>query len=90
MIYVEQDLKSSMIEGLRGQGVLAWFGPVVCFSVLVGLSLDYDIFLLERVHEYRLMGFNDQVLRVWSEVAGRQGGREAGRQEEREAQRQAA
>ena len=44
---------------------MAWFGPVVCFSVLVGLSLDYDIFLLERVHEYRLMGFSDTAAVFW-------------------------
>ena len=32
--------------------------PVMSFSILVGLGLDYDIFLLSRVVEYRDAGFD--------------------------------
>eukprot|EP01079_Euglenida_sp_SAG-EU17-18_P011893 gene11893-2169_t len=47
-----------------GQGCLYWFPPVLTFSVLVGLSLDYDIFLLTRVAEYHSVGMstNDAIL----------------------------
>jgi len=30
------------------------------FSILVGLGLDYDVFLFSRVYEYRLAGFNNR------------------------------
>ncbi|KAJ8601504.1 hypothetical protein CTAYLR_006731 [Chrysophaeum taylorii] len=44
----------------RGSGV-HWLAPLVCFSIVVGLALDYDVFLLARVHEYRfLRGLDDR------------------------------
>eukprot|EP00403_Amphidinium_massartii_P001835 CAMPEP_0178384576 /NCGR_PEP_ID=MMETSP0689_2-20121128/7585_1 /TAXON_ID=160604 /ORGANISM="Amphidinium massartii, Strain CS-259" /LENGTH=797 /DNA_ID=CAMNT_0020004825 /DNA_START=116 /DNA_END=2509 /DNA_ORIENTATION=+ len=30
-----------------------WMLPVICFSIVVGICLDYDIFLLSRVTEFR-------------------------------------
>lgn len=41
----------------RGRGV-AWLAPLICFSIIVGLALDYDVFLLARVHEYRFLRRN--------------------------------
>eukprot|EP00727_Mastigamoeba_balamuthi_P002539 m51a1_g12282 hypothetical protein (852) ;mRNA; r:243005-245946 len=35
---------------------LYWFTPVGTFVILVGLSLDYDIFLYGRIYENRAMG----------------------------------
>lgn len=34
--------------------------PVLCFPILVGLGLDYHIFLLARVVEYRSHGYSDR------------------------------
>ena len=31
----------------------------MAFSILVGLGLDYDIFLLTRIREYRMLGVSD-------------------------------
>jgi hypothetical protein len=31
--------------------------PVMSFSILVGLALDYDIFLMSRVVEFRRLGW---------------------------------
>jgi len=39
---------------------LYWLIPVMCFSILVGLGLDYDIFLLSRIIEYRKLGYDDR------------------------------
>jgi predicted RND superfamily exporter protein len=39
------------------QTPLYWFTPIFSFSIVVGLGLDYDIFLLSRIHEYRDAGF---------------------------------
>jgi len=35
---------------------ICWLVPVITFPVLVGLGLDYDVFLLTRVYELRLSG----------------------------------
>lgn len=44
---------------LAGSGAMCWLVPVMAFSILVGLGLDYDIFLLTRIREYRAMGVAD-------------------------------
>ena len=31
---------------------IAWLAPLLCFTIVVGLALDYDVFLLARVHEF--------------------------------------
>lgn len=57
-VWVYQDgvLDGLHFAGLRGSGSLSWISPVMCFSVLVGLGLDYDVFLLSRIIEYRKGG----------------------------------
>jgi len=47
-------------SNLDGSHALYWLIPVMCFSILVGLGLDYDIFLFSRVVEYRKLGYHDQ------------------------------
>lgn len=44
--------------GLPGlsEVTISWVSPVMVFGVAVGLSLDYEIFLLERIVEYRIRG----------------------------------
>ncbi|KAJ4458751.1 putative MmpL efflux pump [Paratrimastix pyriformis] len=37
-----------------------WFVPIMGFSIVVGLGLDYDIFLFSRVYEYRKRGYGDR------------------------------
>ena len=37
-----------------------WIIPIMSFSILVGLALDYDIFLISRVVEYRRKGWSDR------------------------------
>jgi len=44
---------------LSGQGALTWSAPVLAFPIMVGLGLDYDIFLLGRILEYRLAAYTD-------------------------------
>jgi RND superfamily putative drug exporter len=40
-------------------GLLQWTIPVMAFSIICGLALDYGIFLLTRIREYRQNGFAD-------------------------------
>lgn len=46
-------------------GALAWIVPVMCFSVLVGLGLDYDVFLISRIVEYRKRGLSNRAAIVY-------------------------
>lgn len=44
------------MPGVAGAGALSWIAPIMCFSIVVGLGLDYDVFLICRVMEYRKLG----------------------------------
>ena len=35
---------------------MCWLVPIMAFSILIGLALDYDVFLVSRVVEFRLEG----------------------------------
>jgi len=37
-----------------------WIIPIMSFSILVGLALDYDILLISRLIEYRKLGWSDR------------------------------
>eukprot|EP00929_Paragymnodinium_shiwhaense_P064690 TRINITY_DN32442_c0_g1_i1.p1 TRINITY_DN32442_c0_g1~~TRINITY_DN32442_c0_g1_i1.p1 ORF type:complete len:862 (+),score=118.06 TRINITY_DN32442_c0_g1_i1:93-2678(+) len=39
---------------------VSWPVPVLCFTILAGLCLDYDIFVLNSISEFRLAGFSDR------------------------------
>lgn len=43
---------------------VSWLPPVMSFSIIVGLGLDYDVFLISRVYEYRLEGNTDHAAAV--------------------------
>lgn len=34
-----------------------WFCPIISFSIVVGISLDYDCFLITRITEFRRAGY---------------------------------
>ncbi|ETO23039.1 MmpL efflux pump, partial [Reticulomyxa filosa] len=49
------------LEGLHWSAVgntqgLYWLSPVMTITILIGLALDYDVFLFARVYEYRVHG----------------------------------
>jgi RND superfamily putative drug exporter len=49
-----------------------WDIPVICFSIIVGLALDYDCFLITRIAEYRGDGYTAQasILKAVYDTAG--------------------
>ena len=51
-------LEWTHIPGLKSFGAIEWLPPLVVLPILVGCALDYDIFLLVRVHEYRKTGLS--------------------------------
>lgn len=59
-VYEDGALNWVGFDAFSGQyGAISWFAPVMAFSVCVGLGLDYDVFIISRIHEYRLRGFSD-------------------------------
>ena len=38
-------------------GEFCWLVPITTFSIVVGLALDYDVFLVSRILEFRLKGY---------------------------------
>jgi len=54
LTYQEGMLNWTRVPGLTAEfHALPWISPVVCFSIVVGICLDYDIFLLSRITEFR-------------------------------------
>eukprot|EP00548_Thalassiothrix_antarctica_P011670 CAMPEP_0194161050 /NCGR_PEP_ID=MMETSP0152-20130528/78728_1 /TAXON_ID=1049557 /ORGANISM="Thalassiothrix antarctica, Strain L6-D1" /LENGTH=350 /DNA_ID=CAMNT_0038870799 /DNA_START=1011 /DNA_END=2059 /DNA_ORIENTATION=- len=37
---------------------ISWLVPIMAFSIIVGLALDYDVFLVSRIWEYRSSGMD--------------------------------
>ena len=55
-----QDSFKVLTPSLSNSKGLYWIIPVLSFSVLVGLALDYDIFLMSRVADFRARGWSDR------------------------------
>eukprot|EP00471_Norrisiella_sphaerica_P009129 CAMPEP_0184493164 /NCGR_PEP_ID=MMETSP0113_2-20130426/25278_1 /TAXON_ID=91329 /ORGANISM="Norrisiella sphaerica, Strain BC52" /LENGTH=1300 /DNA_ID=CAMNT_0026878333 /DNA_START=331 /DNA_END=4233 /DNA_ORIENTATION=+ len=56
MVVLLQDIA---IPGSQQDG-MHFIVPIIITPALVGLTLDYDLFLLVRIHEYRLEGYSTQ------------------------------
>lgn len=52
-VYEDGILDGLNFSGLAGNVALSWFSPILSFSVVVGLGLDYDVFLISRIQEFR-------------------------------------
>eukprot|EP00047_Mylnosiga_fluctuans_P005590 m.241395 g.241395 ORF g.241395 m.241395 type:complete len:828 (-) comp13839_c0_seq1:140-2623(-) len=59
-VYEDNILNFMQLGGVTGLGALYWIPPILSFSICVGLGLDYDIFLLTRILEYRHAGMSDR------------------------------
>jgi len=63
MVYQPGDAQNAfavLTPSLNHSSGLYWIIPIMSFSILVGLALDYDIFLMSRVVEFRRMGWSDR------------------------------
>ena len=56
LIYQDHGLSIDFLTTRTADRGVSWLAPLLCFTIVVGLGLDYDIFFLARVHEYRFVG----------------------------------
>lgn len=60
-----------ILDFTRPDGIIP-FVPVILFSTLFGLSMDYEVFLLSRIREeYRRLGDNEEAVALGLEKTGR-------------------
>lgn len=55
-----QDAFAVLTPSILDSTGIYWIIPIMSFSILVGLALDYDIFLMSRMVEFRKMGWSDR------------------------------
>merc|ERR1712087_825821 len=56
MTYQHGMLDALGVEAFANTDGLYWLIPVMTVTILIGLALDYDVFLFARICEYRVMG----------------------------------
>jgi len=60
LVYEDGVLGWTGLGGVEAVGGVVWLSPVYTLTIILGLALDYTIFLYARVREYRLDGFGDR------------------------------
>ena len=56
----ETSLFYGIFPALEANEHLFWMTPIMCFSIILGLGLDYDIFVIERVKAYVWLGYTEK------------------------------
>ena len=60
-VYQDGAFASLNFRGFHPTGNgLCWIPPVLSFPILIGFGLDYHIFLLSRIVDFRLRRFSDR------------------------------
>lgn len=58
LVFQDGVLNWTSIQALTSIGdELCWLVPIMAFTIVVGLTLHYDVFLTSRILEYRLEGY---------------------------------
>ncbi|MHB0914724.1 MAG: MMPL family transporter [Thermoleophilia bacterium] len=71
VLVFQEGLGAGLLGFTPAEGIIP-FVPVILFSVLFGLSMDYEVFLLSRIkEEYDQCGDNDQAVAVGLQKTGR-------------------
>ncbi len=56
----ESSLFHGIFPALKANEHLFWMTPIMTFSLILGLGLDYDIFAIERIKSYVWMGYDEK------------------------------
>mmetsp|Transcript_3702 Transcript_3702/g.5735 ORF Transcript_3702/g.5735 Transcript_3702/m.5735 type:complete len:898 (+) Transcript_3702:208-2901(+) len=72
LIYQKGVLNGLNWAAVGGVDAMYWLSPIITFPICTGLALDYDIFLMCRVAEYRLEGYTNRasILKAVHETGG--------------------
>lgn len=60
VLFFQYDWSHSFWPALHGVKAYTWIVPIFAFSLLCALALDYDVFLLTRLVEYKKAGFSHE------------------------------
>jgi RND superfamily putative drug exporter len=60
LVLIFQDGVTARLTGIQAAGAIDWTTPLILFSVLFGLSTDYEVFLLSRIMEYHQTHLSDR------------------------------
>ncbi|MHA1202310.1 MAG: MMPL family transporter [Candidatus Heimdallarchaeaceae archaeon] len=60
VLVFETSFLNNVFSPLQDVHAFYWLVPIMAFSILIGLGLDYDIFLLSRISEYRDKGYTEK------------------------------
>lgn len=72
LVLVFQDGRLEDVLGFASTGGIEAILPVIIFAFAFGLSMDYEVFLLSRIKEYRDQGYgNDDSVRLGLQRTGR-------------------
>ena len=72
LVFVFQQGHFQNLLGFTSEGITEASVPILLFSIVFGLSMDYEVFLLSRVkEEYEATGDNTQAVAVGMEKSGR-------------------
>ena len=72
LVFVFQQGHFQNLLGFESEGITEASVPILLFSIVFGLSMDYEVFLLSRVkEEYEAHGDNTQAVAVGMEKSGR-------------------
>ena len=58
LIYEKGILSWLNFAPLGKYDAIIWLPPVVSFAIIVGIAVDYDVFLLVRIKEFRMEGYS--------------------------------
>jgi uncharacterized membrane protein YdfJ with MMPL/SSD domain len=70
IVYQYGYLNGLNIKPLMNHGSLDWKNPIYNVLILIGLALDYEIFLFARIYEYRSAGLSNKaaIVRAMSQT----------------------
>jgi len=72
LVFVFQQGHFQSLLGFTSQGITEASVPILLFSIVFGLSMDYEVFLLSRIkEEYEATGDNTHAVAVGMEKSGR-------------------
>ena len=59
LVYQHGFFQWTGLSNFQATKEIPWLSPIMSFSIMVGLGLDYDVFLISRILEFRMAGYDN-------------------------------